>query len=201
LRGNWQDFNWHDASRGLSAIAELFVLTTRSTCRSEIFWVLSLLQHSGGKCPFIWIYANFLKSSVGLGYVDGTPIPKISFIRPVVSIQYQLVTDRQTGGDTFPHTNSVLSTPLCTWRRPCARKKMQASTNFIMSVCLFFRYRRVCCEQRALHWVRWLYELAGQLRVYLYGWIHWRRIQLHRCVSVFVFNNNKWICNESTTNK
>jgi len=26
LRGNWQDFNWHDASRGPSAIAELLVL-------------------------------------------------------------------------------------------------------------------------------------------------------------------------------
>jgi len=25
LRGNWQDFNWHDASRGPSAIVELFV--------------------------------------------------------------------------------------------------------------------------------------------------------------------------------
>ena len=25
LRGNWQDFNWHDASRGQSAIAELLV--------------------------------------------------------------------------------------------------------------------------------------------------------------------------------
>ena len=25
LRGSWQDFNWHDASRGLSAIAELLV--------------------------------------------------------------------------------------------------------------------------------------------------------------------------------
>jgi len=30
LRGNWQDFNWHDASRGPSAIAELLVLTVRS---------------------------------------------------------------------------------------------------------------------------------------------------------------------------
>jgi len=27
LRGNWQDFNWHDASHGPSAIAELLVLT------------------------------------------------------------------------------------------------------------------------------------------------------------------------------
>ena len=26
LRGYWQDFNWHDASRGSSAIAELFVI-------------------------------------------------------------------------------------------------------------------------------------------------------------------------------
>jgi len=26
LRGNWQDFNWHDASRGPSAIAELLVI-------------------------------------------------------------------------------------------------------------------------------------------------------------------------------
>jgi len=25
LRGNWQDFHWHDASRGLSATVELFV--------------------------------------------------------------------------------------------------------------------------------------------------------------------------------
>ena len=27
LRGSWQDFNWHDASRGPSAIAELLVVT------------------------------------------------------------------------------------------------------------------------------------------------------------------------------
>jgi len=26
LRGSWQDFNWHDASRGPSAIAELLVI-------------------------------------------------------------------------------------------------------------------------------------------------------------------------------
>ena len=28
LRGNWQDFNWHDTSRGSSAIAELLVSST-----------------------------------------------------------------------------------------------------------------------------------------------------------------------------
>jgi len=28
LRGNWQDFNWHDASRGPSVIAELLVFCT-----------------------------------------------------------------------------------------------------------------------------------------------------------------------------
>jgi len=29
LRGNWQDFNWHDASHGTSAIAELLLNTLR----------------------------------------------------------------------------------------------------------------------------------------------------------------------------
>ena len=55
LRGNWQDFNWHDASRGPSAIAELLVLThgvhvrvclsgicpghAAGTTRSQSWWV------------------------------------------------------------------------------------------------------------------------------------------------------------------
>jgi len=30
LRGNWQDFNWHDASRGPSAIVELLVTQCRT---------------------------------------------------------------------------------------------------------------------------------------------------------------------------
>jgi len=33
LRGNWQDFNWHDASRGPSAIAELLVNVELSSCQ------------------------------------------------------------------------------------------------------------------------------------------------------------------------
>ena len=37
LHGNWQDFNWHDASRRPSAIAELRV------CCSDCFCILSLL--------------------------------------------------------------------------------------------------------------------------------------------------------------
>ena len=44
LHSNWQDLNWHDASRGFSAIAELLVLSAGSTCRSEIFKVQSLGQ-------------------------------------------------------------------------------------------------------------------------------------------------------------
>ena len=35
LRGNWQDYNWHDASRGDSAIAELLVVLTRSSAIAE----------------------------------------------------------------------------------------------------------------------------------------------------------------------
>jgi len=39
LHGNWQDFNWHDASRGPSAIAEFLVKTVQvndRTCNSDI---------------------------------------------------------------------------------------------------------------------------------------------------------------------
>jgi len=32
LRGNWQDFNWHDASRGPSAIGDLLVYSTFRLC-------------------------------------------------------------------------------------------------------------------------------------------------------------------------
>jgi len=35
LRGNWRDFNWHDASRGHSAIAELLVDIERAICRKS----------------------------------------------------------------------------------------------------------------------------------------------------------------------
>jgi len=37
-RGNWQDFNWHDASRGLSAIAELLVQITWDVGRTSRFY-------------------------------------------------------------------------------------------------------------------------------------------------------------------
>jgi len=47
LRGNWQDFNWHDASRGPSAIAELLVFIN---CHEYMQLVLVkgvlLLRHS-----------------------------------------------------------------------------------------------------------------------------------------------------------
>ena len=124
------------------------------------------------------------------------------FVLPSLRINFIIFADPTPNGEGTPIStpHSVLSTPLCcTWRCPCAWMKMWASTNFTMAVRLYFRHRRVCCEQRELHWVhaRWVYELAGQLRVYLYEWIHWRRIQLHRCVSAFLFNINKYIYNES----
>ena len=37
LRGNWQDFNWHDASRGPSAIAELLVFRRLRSPLVKIF--------------------------------------------------------------------------------------------------------------------------------------------------------------------
>jgi len=38
LRGNWQDFNWHNASRGPSAIAELLVLGRIHLLNRNIVW-------------------------------------------------------------------------------------------------------------------------------------------------------------------
>jgi len=43
LRGNWQDFNWHDASRGPSAIAELLVTCQLSD--SVRRWCVSVYVH------------------------------------------------------------------------------------------------------------------------------------------------------------
>ena len=44
LRGNWQDFNWHDASRGPSAIAELFLIkpniVTKFIAYRPMAWIL-----------------------------------------------------------------------------------------------------------------------------------------------------------------
>ena len=50
LRGNWQDFNWHDASRGPSAIAELLVNCFRRHCSrvTSIFTVIHLHGPSHG---------------------------------------------------------------------------------------------------------------------------------------------------------
>ena len=42
LRGNWQDFNWHDASRGASAIAELLVVDSFK----NMTWVTSVSNYS-----------------------------------------------------------------------------------------------------------------------------------------------------------
>jgi len=39
LRGNWQDFNWHDASHGHSVIAELLDLYSLHCCQSRLYKV------------------------------------------------------------------------------------------------------------------------------------------------------------------
>ena len=72
LRGNWQDFNWHDASRGPSAIAELLVdmeasfhlsysVLKGNFGTSEIrvlaYWILSqtrILKFRRGKSLVLW---------------------------------------------------------------------------------------------------------------------------------------------------
>jgi len=74
------------------------MLTTRSTCRGEIFWVRGLEQSPREKYPNFWRYPNFLITQCVIG---GRKLhAKTSSIRPVVSIQYRLVTDRRTHDDS-----------------------------------------------------------------------------------------------------
>jgi len=40
LRSNWQNFNWHDASRGPSAIYKLLVFKLQRRQRSQVFSVI-----------------------------------------------------------------------------------------------------------------------------------------------------------------
>ena len=59
MRGNWQDFNWHDAQRGPSAIAELLVLMCVDGVVNSVF---------GSKCNSKywtpWFYPDFCTFSL-----------------------------------------------------------------------------------------------------------------------------------------
>ena len=48
LRGNWQDFNWHDASRGPSVIAKLLVLLFDFNCTSTFAVCFTLNEWMDG---------------------------------------------------------------------------------------------------------------------------------------------------------
>ena len=72
------------------------LLTTRSTCRGEIFQVRSMEQSFRWKYSNFWRYRNFLiTQKLWAGWKE-TCVPNTSSIRPVVSIQHRFVTDRQT---------------------------------------------------------------------------------------------------------
>jgi len=45
LCGNWKDFNWHDASRGPSAIAELLVQSVIAACAQTLYALRVLCKH------------------------------------------------------------------------------------------------------------------------------------------------------------
>ena len=57
MRGNWQDFNWHDVSRGPSAIAELLV-ASRINPR-YLTWLLACLL-SGGVLAWLSVWSEVL---------------------------------------------------------------------------------------------------------------------------------------------
>ena len=67
------------------------LLTTRSTCRSEIFEVQSSRQSSRGKCPYFGDTLISLKH--GVGYVEGSFHAKNSLIHSSVSTELRHVTD------------------------------------------------------------------------------------------------------------
>ena len=65
LRGNWQDFNWHNASRGHSAIAELLV-----ALNSDIWWhqIYSFSWESidHRACIFFYFFVHFAFTKVDM---------------------------------------------------------------------------------------------------------------------------------------
>ena len=75
------------------------LLTTRSTCRGEIFEVRRLGQSPRKKYPNFWRYPYFLITQSGIGGKKST-CQETSSIRPVVSIQYRVVSDGRTEGQT-----------------------------------------------------------------------------------------------------
>ena len=68
LRGNWQDFNGHDASRGPSAIAELFVTTAPRYASALQLWSCVCVCHKSVFYRNLWTnragfwHGSFLRS-------------------------------------------------------------------------------------------------------------------------------------------
>ena len=103
----------HDASTVLGVINKLdrrrVLLTTRSTCRGEIFKVQSLGQNSGGKYPNFWRYPRFLVTQCR---IDGRKPPCQMPARFVQSFRYNIGlrwtnrrTDKQTDDDSKCRAN------------------------------------------------------------------------------------------------
>jgi len=76
------------------------LLSTRSIRRGEIFQVRSLGQSFRWKYPNFCRYRNFLITQKVWARWKEACVPNTSSIRPVVSIQHRLVTDRRTDGRT-----------------------------------------------------------------------------------------------------
>jgi len=81
------------------------LLTTLSICRGEIDGEVRSLGHifPGGSTLIFWRYPNFFITQCE--YVKESFHIKTSSIRPVVSIQYRLVTERRT--DRRTHDDSI----------------------------------------------------------------------------------------------
>ena len=65
LRGNWQDFNWHDALHGPSAIAQLLVCNAKSVIFKQNWYVLLLCGLSNTGRPSIYLRLDILLPTHG----------------------------------------------------------------------------------------------------------------------------------------
>jgi len=116
--------------------------TAPSTCRGDIFQVQSLRQRSRGKYP------NFpIRLQRSLEKVNGsTHAKKTSSISLVVSIQYQLATNRQADGRTDTHTTTAYTA--LAYRRAvkmhCVSNKLLKSSDVRRTAVAHGAFNRIC---------------------------------------------------------
>ena len=111
--------------------------------RGEILSVESLGHSSRGKYPYFWIYPNSTTIRCRINW-DSLYAKKTSSIRSTFSIQYRLVTDRQTNGQTHSRCRS-----LCANRQSARYRYIAPCRQSIRRVADVVRRRNLRCADTA----------------------------------------------------